>query len=494
MILIFVLLFFAYYKKREKDGNPIDFGGNTDSGSSASGINDGPSSIPPASGGGSGGSGGGSSGGDGPNVDVPMVGNETNNQQPIADTTPKDCEGTWGNWTDCSAPCGQYGKQHRVYNITVPAKNGGACIEKQEKNCYGTPGVGACPAAPPLPPPQNCVLSGWYEMTPPGCTASCGPNGTVEWRRHVEVSQAYGGTCAGGLSKREACNRHTCPRNCVGGWQKDGDLYGRTGHGVGSCMRTYKQDWKCVITQTKLGTGASCNCSSDGDRKTTNVEKRERCGGNVGHWVSQDNETGIVADLLRNPYIEVSDDDLTYIVNKVTQTPLPNGRSRNEFEQNNIFEISQCKTLIENFEHKFDHKESDQKLHIDQKDLEKVIGKNSIEKIVTLADTRFEELEVTNSPETKWILRRSTEDTSKAIPFHRDWDEEGKKGEFVVVGVNLNTDYSGGIMMYLCNNKIERPVIKTGDAIIHDASTIHAVSPITEGIRYKLFYIISHPN
>jgi hypothetical protein len=173
------------------------------------------------------------------------------------------------------------------------------------------------------------------------------------------------------------------------------------------------------------------------------------------------------------------------------QKPLPNG-SRNEFEQNNILEISECKSLIENFENKFDKKEIDQKLHVDQKYLENVIGKKSIEKIISLGNTRFQELEVADSPEKRWILRRSVEDISKALPFHRDWDEEGK--EYVVVGVNLNTNFSGGIMMYLCNNKIYRPVIKTGDATIHDASTIHAVSPISEGIRYKLFYIISHPN
>tara|TARA_B110000285_G_scaffold189237_1_gene215817 strand:+ start:193 stop:390 length:198 start_codon:yes stop_codon:yes gene_type:complete len=45
LILIFVILFFAYYKKRERDGNPIDFGGNSDSASSASGVG-GASSLP----------------------------------------------------------------------------------------------------------------------------------------------------------------------------------------------------------------------------------------------------------------------------------------------------------------------------------------------------------------------------------------------------------------------------------------------------------------
>lgn len=291
MIFIFALLLFVYYKKRERDGNPIDFfGGNTDSGSSASGISDGPSSIPEAdldpnadnngggggsgggSGGGGGGSGGGSNGDDqGPNVDIPTVGNETNNQQNIADTTPTDCEGTWGDWTECTAPCGQYGKRYRVYNITVPAKNGGTCIEKQEKNCYGTPGEGACPAAPPPPPPQNCVLSGWYKMDPPGCTEPCGSNGTVEWRRHVEVSQAYGGTCKGGLSKREACNRHTCPVHCVGAWH-----YTRT-YEKGACRNKEEcKEYEYRITKNKEGDGSPCS-ASHGAKKSECKRKYTKC-------------------------------------------------------------------------------------------------------------------------------------------------------------------------------------------------------------------------
>ena len=78
-----------------------------------------------------------------------------------------------------------------------------------------------------------------------------------------------------------------------------------------------------------------------------------------------------------------------------------------------------------------------------------------------------------------------------AVPFHRDWYDEDS--EYVVVGVNLNTNYFGGVMMYLCNDKLTRPVMETGTATVHDASTIHAVSPITAGIRYKLFYVISPP-
>ena len=277
LILIFVLLCFAYYYyKTQMDDNGNtggdtggDTGGGTDSASSASDTGDGPSS-----------SGGAVSSGD--KISVPTTGNNTNNQNPIADTTPTDCEGTWGDWTECDAPCGQYGKTSRLYNITKAAKNGGVCVEKQEKACYATAGVGACPAASPedapLPPPQNCVLSDWYKMDPPGCTQPCGPNGTVEWRRHIITSAAYGGTCPT-LSKTEACNRHTCPVNCIGAW-----------HNVKTALAgVCKSRQKCTIkeyriSRNKAGAGDECP-ESDRKKKTECKNFSEDCSQKVASQI-----------------------------------------------------------------------------------------------------------------------------------------------------------------------------------------------------------------
>ena len=96
-------------------------------------------------------------------------------------------------------------------------------------------------------------------MNPPGCTEPCGPNGTVEWRRHVEVSQAHGGTCTGGLSKTEACNRFACPVDCVGGW----------GEPIRTWTTRKKQcnEYEYKITVNKAGTGAACPFE-DGEKKT----------------------------------------------------------------------------------------------------------------------------------------------------------------------------------------------------------------------------------
>ena len=112
-------------------------------------------------------------------------------------------------------------------------------------------------------------------------------------------------------------NLNSTRRNCTGGWKKKGDrsLHDRGG-GIGVCERTYNQNWKCEISQPKLGLGY-CECAKHGDTKTTYEKKGKRCSGNVGHWMSLRNEKGIAVDLLRSPHLEVSEDDLKSIVDKV---------------------------------------------------------------------------------------------------------------------------------------------------------------------------------
>jgi hypothetical protein len=104
------------------------------------------------------------------------------------------------------------------------------------------------------------------------CSEPCGPNGTVEYRRHVEVSQAYGGECKGGLSRTEPCNRYTCPVNCIGAWHHTGRTWT-----TGSC-RSKKEckEYKYKITRHKAGAGAACP-AEDRQPKEQCTGKPQRC-------------------------------------------------------------------------------------------------------------------------------------------------------------------------------------------------------------------------
>ena len=225
----------------EGEGEGEDEGSGSGSGSSGSGS------------GSSGSSGSGSSGSDnGGLVSISSYDENANlgnhNSQP-GDTEARDCEGPWGDPVpqQCPAECGQYGTQTRHRTVTKEATNGGSCVRSQQITCYTE-----CESEP-LPPPQNCVVSGWYQYG--DCNHPCG-GGTVEFRRHVEVSQAYGGTCDYDLSEIRSCNTHNCPVNCIGAFHTLRAYYKVNGPGCYNgefCIeRKYKQ------TQRSAHGGTQC--------------------------------------------------------------------------------------------------------------------------------------------------------------------------------------------------------------------------------------------
>ena len=444
---------------------------------------------------------------------------------PEAPPAPVDCfGGSWSTWSACSqTQCGQYGKQKRRYikgPDFVGAKHGGTCKLDEERTCY----AGDCPA----PVPQNCVLSDWYNVYPSlydtidvdnggtttsidvgsdyvlnnFCTKSCG-TGIQYQKKDVEISATNGGTCSE-TSRTISCNTHPCPVDCVGGVVKQ-DTRERCPHGSKNGVQEYREVYK-ITTHAKHG-GAPC-LYSEGDHShpewhfEKDTDKKCRDGTRIGKWISLDESTGIVADLLRNPYLQVSPSSIQYIMQKVKlgrydsirdasttyeSEPLPHG-CRNSFDELKLLDSKTCKSMIKTFNDRFDKSIIDKKLPVDIDELDSVIGYANVQKIMHAGFKRLEEMQIA-SYSTKWILRRSAKDTTKALPFHKDWDDLGK--EYVIVGVNLNDNYSGGILMYICDdNQLHRPQVKVGHATVHDASTIHAVSPITKGERYKLFFCI----
>ena len=57
-------------------------------------------------------------------------------------SNPKDCVGSWGDWSDCDAECESLGKQYSDFIITTTAEPGGKCPQKntkKTKSCSGEP-------------------------------------------------------------------------------------------------------------------------------------------------------------------------------------------------------------------------------------------------------------------------------------------------------------------------------------------------------------------
>ena len=81
---------------------------------------------------------------------------------------PADCAGAWGDWDDCSVPCGSGGLQRREYSVTQAAGSGGSTdtCEAQDGEEQVSEGCNADRACP-----VDCEggFSAWSD-----CSALCG--------------------------------------------------------------------------------------------------------------------------------------------------------------------------------------------------------------------------------------------------------------------------------------------------------------------------------
>ena len=113
--------------------------------------------------------------------------------------SPTDCLlSDWGNWGDCSVPCGD-GIKTRTKSILQNSVFGGQpytnFITSENQNCNN----GVCV-------PVNCTLSSWSNWS--DCTQTCG-GGTQSRTRTILSDSKYGGTCDS-LSETKSCNTNVC--------------------------------------------------------------------------------------------------------------------------------------------------------------------------------------------------------------------------------------------------------------------------------------------
>eukprot|EP01001_Neometanema_parovale_P009758 NODE_5_length_5289_cov_242.816492_g4_i0.p1 GENE.NODE_5_length_5289_cov_242.816492_g4_i0~~NODE_5_length_5289_cov_242.816492_g4_i0.p1 ORF type:complete len:1679 (-),score=414.19 NODE_5_length_5289_cov_242.816492_g4_i0:253-5238(-) len=160
----------------------------------------------------------------------------------------KDCEGKWGEWSDCTKTCGG-GSMTRVYMVKVHAQGGGQLCEaddneKQTQDC-ATAACNAdacpcekvssskeplkeCPDGKGMYGPGHCIqdeewgciqaqlkcsnavdckVSEWSEFGE--CSKTCG-FGTYTRTRKIEVAPQFGGKRCPHLTEMRSCNTGSC--------------------------------------------------------------------------------------------------------------------------------------------------------------------------------------------------------------------------------------------------------------------------------------------
>ena len=244
---------------------------------------------------------------------------ECNTQECLAE----DCEGSWGQWSQCSELCGG-GTQEREFNITKEAVGNGAnCIahdrEKVTRNCNtqtcpiscvgnwsdygecnpnnGTCGTGtktrryqitthpinsdSCPhedgseetlSCEADPCPIDCEGS-WSELPP--CSKECGGGTQKQTYTFTRNAENGGNECpaTNGQERIINCNEHPCPINCEGSWDEWGQCSNSCGDGVQT--REYN-----ITTPTQHG-GLECDTS---DPTTQNCNEGPCPIDCVGSW------------------------------------------------------------------------------------------------------------------------------------------------------------------------------------------------------------------
>jgi hypothetical protein len=163
----------------------------------------------------------------------------------IASVAPRDCVGSWSDWSVCGGSC----TQTATYSIQLTAANGGndcpaAHSAVQSRSCSG----GSCVQTTPAAVPVNCIGS-WGAWG--SCSSACTQSAT-----HVITQPAANGGAAcplpNGAVTTQACSGGSCSvsaalTHCVGAWS---DWSGCDS----ACMQTavYK------VTQPAVSGGNPC--------------------------------------------------------------------------------------------------------------------------------------------------------------------------------------------------------------------------------------------
>jgi hypothetical protein len=175
---------------------------------------------------------------------------------PCAAAAVRDCDGSWSEFTACSASCGS-GTQTRAYTVHTPLLLGGAECPEQD----GTTQTQPCQSG--VVCVVNCV--GHWEL-PTSCSKSCGGGVNTTTYKIDTYADGGGQDCAVDEADRvitQSCNPQACPPvDCVGSWGFWGAC--NPSCGTGTRERTY------AVTQEEQGGGAVCAVA-------TGAQEQEPC-------------------------------------------------------------------------------------------------------------------------------------------------------------------------------------------------------------------------
>jgi len=145
-----------------------------------------------------------------------------------------------------------------------------------------------------------------------------------------------------------------------------------------------------------------------------------------------------------------------------------------------VLDCEQCTKLVEWTERSFQPGPGahDFQLRLTGAELDQLTCDNTSRTLAACAESVLNGQEVAPP---YFILRRhaASDQTRLRIPFHRDYS-------LAVVNLSLNSEYTGGTLMFVHGARLICPERRPGWATARNQTAIHGVSRITAGVRYNL--------
>eukprot|EP00929_Paragymnodinium_shiwhaense_P112282 TRINITY_DN80542_c0_g1_i1.p1 TRINITY_DN80542_c0_g1~~TRINITY_DN80542_c0_g1_i1.p1 ORF type:complete len:912 (+),score=204.02 TRINITY_DN80542_c0_g1_i1:163-2898(+) len=176
------------------------------------------------------------------------------------DACPVNCDGEWGNWSECSLTCGG-GSQVKDFYVKTQARQGGEQCKQ--------------PAQTRLCNIQPCAVDCEGYWSQPGeCSKPCG--GGQQTRRFVVTKvQAHGGQPCPKSPEKLACNTRPCAVDCRGEYSKWSNCSKTCGGGV----------QKRQFRVTRKASNGGKECPESREQQTCNAHDCPvDCGGQWTTW------------------------------------------------------------------------------------------------------------------------------------------------------------------------------------------------------------------